>query len=121
MVAWRFLKLTTNTFEFFDKSRNFPEHALFLGQVLRIERAHLGQNGIQFGACLAGKFPFQRIGDVAFGRLGIQALVADQLLGLALLFCLGKGEEGINHAGLVADLVQIGLIDKVDQQAYPGR
>ena len=35
----------------------------------------------------------------------------------ALLFRLGKGEESINHTGLVANLVQIGLIDEVHQQA----
>ena len=39
---------------------------------------------------------------------------------LTLLFRLGKGEESFNYTGLIIDLVQIGLIDEVHQQALFG-
>ena len=39
---------------------------------------------------------------------------------LTLLFRPGKGEESLYHAGLVAKLVQVCLINKIDQQALLG-
>ena len=69
------LRLPTYTFEFFDKSSDFLKNALLLCEVLRIERAHLGQNGIELSAIFTGKLPLQRGDDIALGRLRIQALV----------------------------------------------
>ena len=36
----------------------------------------------------------------------------------SLLLSLGKLEEGIDHAGLVANLIQVGLIDEVHDQIF---
>ena len=50
--------LPTHTFELLNESSDFLEHALFFGQVLRMKRAHLGQNGIELSAIVTGEFPF---------------------------------------------------------------
>ena len=52
------LDLPTHTFELLNESSDFLEHALLFGQVLRIKRAHLGQNGIELGAIVTGEFAF---------------------------------------------------------------
>lgn len=52
------LDLPTHAFKFLNESNDFLEHALLFGQVLRIQGAHLGQNGIEFSAIVTGKFPF---------------------------------------------------------------
>lgn len=52
------LNLPTHAFELLNKSGDFLENALLFGQVLRIKRAHLGQNGIELSAVFTGKLPF---------------------------------------------------------------
>lgn len=52
------LDMPTHTFELLNESGNFPEHALLFGEILRIKRAHLRQNGIEFSTIVTGKFPF---------------------------------------------------------------
>jgi len=42
--------LPTHTLELLHKRSDLLKHGLLLGQVLRIQRAHLGQYGIQFCA-----------------------------------------------------------------------
>lgn len=59
------LDLPTHTFKLLNESSDFLEHALLFGQVLRIKRAHLGQNGIELSAIVTGEFLFQ---FVWFGR-----------------------------------------------------
>lgn len=53
------LDMPTHTFELLNESSDFLEHALLLGQILRIQRAHLGQNGIELRTAVTGKFPLQ--------------------------------------------------------------
>jgi len=52
--------LPAHPFEFFDKIRDLLEHTVLFGKILRIERAHSGQDGIEFSAIIAGKFAFER-------------------------------------------------------------
>ena len=52
------LDMPTHTFELLNESSDFLEHALLFGQVLRIKRAHLRQNGIELGAIVTGEFAF---------------------------------------------------------------
>lgn len=52
------LDLPTHAFKFLNESSDFLEHALLFCQVLRIKRAHLGQNGIELNTIVTGKFPF---------------------------------------------------------------
>ncbi|SDX57045.1 hypothetical protein SAMN05421881_1003102 [Nitrosomonas halophila] len=49
--------LSTHTLELLNKRGNLLENALLLRQVLRIQRTHFWQNGIQLGAIVAGKLP----------------------------------------------------------------
>lgn len=60
--------------------------------------------------------------DAATGeaRRGFMEVVQELEARFALLLPLGKGEESIYHAGLVTDLVQVGLVDEVHQQAFFG-
>lgn len=53
------LYLSTHAFKFLHIGGDLLEHALLLGQILRIQRAHLGQHGVQFRAVVARKFPFE--------------------------------------------------------------
>lgn len=49
--------LPTHAFKLLNKRRYFLENSLLFGQVLRIKRAHLGQNGIELSAIITSKFP----------------------------------------------------------------
>ena len=60
-------------------SAKFLKNILLRFQELRIQRAHLRQDCIEFRAIVAGEFPLQRSGDIALCRLRIQVLGADQL------------------------------------------
>ena len=51
--------LPADALELLHKCGDFLEHALLFSQVLRIERTHFGQNGIQLRATVAGKFTLQ--------------------------------------------------------------
>ena len=51
------LDLPTHALKLLNKSGNFLKNTLLFCQVVRIKRAHLGQNGIEFGAIVTGKFP----------------------------------------------------------------
>lgn len=53
-----YLDLPTHTFELFNESSDFLEHTLLFGQVLRIKRAHFGQNSIELSAIFAGELTF---------------------------------------------------------------
>ena len=64
--------------------------------------------------------PVSNLNPNGAGRLGIQALGVDQLLGFTLLLCLCKGEEGVNHTGFVANLIEVRLVDEVHEQALFG-
>lgn len=52
------LDLPTHTFKLLNKSSDFLKHTLLFGQVLRIKRAHLGQNGIELSAIVTGELTF---------------------------------------------------------------
>jgi len=51
------LNRSTHAFELLHKSSYSLKHSLLLGEVLRVQRAHLGQNGIEFGSILACILP----------------------------------------------------------------
>ena len=104
--------LPTHTFELLHKRSDFLKHVLLFGQILRVQRTHLGQNGIEFSAIFTGKLPLECGGDVVPCCLRIQVLGRYKLLRLMLLLRLGKAEEGVNHTGLVTQLVQIGLVGR---------
>lgn len=44
----------------------------------------------------------------------------NQFSRLPFLFGLGESEEGIDHACLVADLIEVGLIDEINHQTLFG-
>jgi hypothetical protein len=50
--------VTPTPLNFSTKAAIILENALLHGQVLRIQRTHLGQNGIELSAIVAGEFPF---------------------------------------------------------------
>lgn len=53
-------------------------------------------------------------------RFCVQALGVDQFLGFTLLLGLREGEECVNYAGFVANLIEVGLVDEVHEQALFG-
>lgn len=55
----RSLQLPPHTLELFNKGRDLLKYRLLLGQELRVQWAHLGQNSIELCAVLAGKFPLE--------------------------------------------------------------
>lgn len=55
----RSLHLPPHTLELFNKGRDLLKYRLLLGQELRVQWAHLGQNSIELCAVLAGKFPLE--------------------------------------------------------------
>jgi len=57
--ASQFLNLATHAFELFNKSGDFLENTLLDGEIFGIQRTHLGQDAVEFGAVLAGLFPLQ--------------------------------------------------------------
>ena len=50
------LNFSTNTFKLFYKGSYLFKNALLFSQVLRIQRAHFGQNRIQLCTIIAGEF-----------------------------------------------------------------
>ena len=52
--------------------------------------------------------------------IGASVLVVLGVIGFPLLFSLGKLIEGINDAGFILNFIQVGLIDKIDNQAFFG-
>ena len=51
--------MPTYAFELLNESSNFLEFASFCGQVLWVERTHLGQDGIELRAIVTSKFPLE--------------------------------------------------------------
>ena len=107
----------TNAFELLNKCYNLLEYDLLLGQVQWIERAHFRQQGVELRAVFAGKFALDRRGKIPTGRLGVEVLLRDQFLGLLLLDAPGVHIKGFDHTVLVAQVVEVGLVDEVDHQA----
>lgn len=85
--------MPTDTLELLHKGGDLLKHGLFFGQVLRIQRAHLGQHSVQFCTAVTGKLTFQGVGDVAFSCISIELFLVDELLHFSLLLGLGKLEE----------------------------
>jgi hypothetical protein len=62
----------TNPLKFLHKRSHFPKHGLLFGQVQRVQGAHFGEQGVEFGAVVAGVFALERVDDIALGGVGVQ-------------------------------------------------
>ena len=113
-------KLAADAFEFFDEVGDFGEDAVFFGEVLRVEGAHFREYRVEFGAIVAGKFALERDGKVALGEFWVEVFGFDERCRFVLLPLLGELEEGIDDAGGVGELIEVGLVDEVDHQAFFG-
>jgi hypothetical protein len=83
---------------------------LLHGEILGIQRTHLGQDAVEFGAVLAGVFPLQRGEEIALGSIFIEAFCLDERFGFALLLRLGVGKEGFNDARFVPEQIKMSAV-----------
>lgn len=71
------------------------EDALLLRKVLRIQRAHLGEDRVEFGAVLAGELSLERDSYIAFCRFVIELFGTNKFFCFPSLLGLGEGEESL--------------------------
>ena len=59
MAQYQLPNRPTNPLKFLHKRSHFLKHGLLFGQVQRVQGAHFGEHGVEFGAVVAGVFALQ--------------------------------------------------------------